>query len=411
LSFLSSTVVVVAMATVSACLGALAFLVLRLDLDTSAVLALASFVVLVLTQFARWRGEDRRVGERERNHAASALEALRTEVAAVQSRIAALEGGAAGAGREAASLRADLDRLRGAVDGLGAELAARRAQPLAPAPAAEPEGPRRGRFAGLPRPERVAQLKAALDAGRLDLLLQPIVTLPQRKIRWYEIHVRVKTERGEVMLADDVVPIAEEGGLAPELDRLVLFRAVHLLKRLQPRNREVGLVMGLSPASLGADERFGELVEFLGLNKQVAPAMTFEVAHAAYRRFGPVEHEAMAAIAAHGYRFGLDRVEDLRLEPRDLADRAFRFVKIPAEILLAGAAEAGSDIHPADLAGLLARYGVELVADRIEAEATVVDLLDHDVRFGQGYLFSPPRPVRADLLGEDGPPAPRRAAS
>ena len=35
----------------------------------------------------------------------------------------------------------------------------------------------------------------------------------------------------------------------------------------------------------------------------------------------------------------------------------------------------------------------------------VVDLLDCDVRFGQGNLFSPPRPVRAEALqgeGKDG---------
>ena len=28
----------------------------------------------------------------------------------------------------------------------------------------------------------------------------------------------------------------------------------------------------------------------------------------------------------------------------------------------------------------------------------MVDLLDYDVRFGQGFLFSPPRPVRAEAL-------------
>jgi cyclic-di-GMP phosphodiesterase TipF (flagellum assembly factor) len=28
----------------------------------------------------------------------------------------------------------------------------------------------------------------------------------------------------------------------------------------------------------------------------------------------------------------------------------------------------------------------------------VVDLLDYDVRLGQGFLFSPPRPVRAEAL-------------
>ncbi len=28
----------------------------------------------------------------------------------------------------------------------------------------------------------------------------------------------------------------------------------------------------------------------------------------------------------------------------------------------------------------------------------MIDLLDHDVRYGQGSLFSPPRPVRAEAL-------------
>ena len=28
----------------------------------------------------------------------------------------------------------------------------------------------------------------------------------------------------------------------------------------------------------------------------------------------------------------------------------------------------------------------------------MVDLLEYDVRFGQGFLFSPPRPVRAEAL-------------
>jgi cyclic-di-GMP phosphodiesterase, flagellum assembly factor TipF len=37
-----------------------------------------------------------------------------------------------------------------------------------------------------------------------------------------------------------------------------------------------------------------------------------------------------------------------------------------------------------------------LIAERIEGERAVVDLLDYDVRFGQGFLFAPPRPLRAE---------------
>jgi len=75
-----------------------------------------------------------------------------------------------------------------------------------------------------------------------------------------------------------------------------------------------------------------------------------------------------------------------------------RFIKVPGELMVARGPEAGSQIHPADLADLLARFGIDLVAERIESESLVVDLLDYDVRYGQGFLFSVPRPVRAEIL-------------
>src|SRR6185437_12285844 len=75
----------------------------------------------------------------------------------------------------------------------------------------------------------------------------------------------------------------------------------------------------------------------------------------------------------------------------------FRFIKVPAELLLSRIGGVGN-IHPADFSDLLGRFGMDLVAEHIESEARVVELLDYDVRFGQGFLFSPPRPVRQDAL-------------
>jgi cyclic-di-GMP phosphodiesterase TipF (flagellum assembly factor) len=71
---------------------------------------------------------------------------------------------------------------------------------------------------------------------------------------------------------------------------------------------------------------------------------------------------------------------------------------VPAKLLLNKVAGVHTDIDPEDLADLLARSGIDLIAERIETETTVVDILDYDVRFGQGFLFSPPRPVRAEAL-------------
>ncbi len=94
----------------------------------------------------------------------------------------------------------------------------------------------------------------------------------------------------------------------------------------------------------------------------------------------------------------MDNLADLRVEPRELTERGFRFIKAPAPLLLNRVGSTTSNIHPADFSDLLGRFGIDLIADRIESEATVVDLLDYDVRFGQGFLFSPPRPVRAEAL-------------
>ena len=45
---------------------------------------------------------------------------------------------------------------------------------------------------------------------------------------------------------------------------------------------------------------------------------------------------------------------------------------------------------------MLGRFGIDLIAEKIEGERAVVDLLDYDVRFGQGFLFAPPRPLRPE---------------
>jgi cyclic-di-GMP phosphodiesterase TipF (flagellum assembly factor) len=142
------------------------------------------------------------------------------------------------------------------------------------------------------------------------------------------------------------------------------------------------------------------MTEFMEANRALAPSLILEFKQAAWRAMGPIEQESLAALREVGFRFSMDQVADLRMEPRDLAERGIRFVKAPAALLLGrtGAATIGSDIHAADLSDLLNRFGINLVADRIETEAEVIELLDYDLKFGQGFLFSPPRPVRAEAL-------------
>jgi cyclic-di-GMP phosphodiesterase, flagellum assembly factor TipF len=244
----------------------------------------------------------------------------------------------------------------------------------------------------------LATIRSAIAANCVDLYLQPIVTLPQRKVRFYEAMTRLRGEHGELLTATDFIGHAERGRLMPRIDNLVVFRCVQVVRRLLLKNREIGLFCNIAGSTLNDADIFPQLLEFLDANRAIAPSIVLEFTQEALRGAGPIETESLAALAERGFRFSLDNVTDLRIEPRELANRGFRFVKIPAALLLNRSNTTTSDIHPADMSDLLGRFGIDLIAEKIESEGSVVDLLDFDVRFGQGFLFSPPRPVRAEAL-------------
>ena len=410
---LGAIFIAVCMVLIAASLGAVLYLGLKLDAGLSAVAALAALAVMMITNMISARLRDRsQLGDQVADLSRGTADLAR-QVGEIARRLGALEsraGQPARAGSE--PLAAEIGELGGLVrqvaDTVAVHEAALQKQGLlqapppapqaAPAPPPEEKASEAPGLRGLKRAEVAALIAKAMEDNRIDLYLQPIVTLPQRKVRFYEAMARLRTQGGEIVAAEDFIPYAEGAGLLPALDNMMLFRCVAVTRRLQLKNREVGVICNIGAATLADPVEFQKLLQFAEANRALADALSFEFSQAAYRAFGPLEHEALAALAERGFRFSMDHIADLRIEPKELADRRFRFLKVPAALLLDKSASARSDIHPQDLADLLARSGIDVIADRVEHENTVVDLLDYDVRFGQGFLFSPPRPVRAEAL-------------
>jgi cyclic-di-GMP phosphodiesterase, flagellum assembly factor TipF len=242
----------------------------------------------------------------------------------------------------------------------------------------------------------LAAIRNAVDENRLDIYLQPMVTLPQRKVRFYEAVTRLRDDKDQVLAAEDFIGIAESSGMIARIDQMVMLRCVQVLRRLMVRNKEVGVFCNVAAATLANGSTFSQCLDFLEANRALAPSLVLEFKQSTFRRLGQTETEHLASLAQRGYRFSIDHVTDLRFEPRELADRGVRFIKVPAALLLDPKQTSSSDIHPSDLSDLLGRFGIDLIAERIEGERAVVDLLDYDVRFGQGFLFAPPRPLRPE---------------
>ncbi|EHR05867.1 EAL domain-containing protein [Bradyrhizobium sp. WSM471] len=250
-------------------------------------------------------------------------------------------------------------------------------------------------------------LRNAIDENRIDIFLQPMVTLPQRKVRFYEAVTRLRDERDQLVAAEEFISIAEASGLIGRIDNMVMLRCVQVLRRLMVRNKEVGVFCNVAASTLGNSTTFAQYLDFLEANRALAPSLVLEFKQSTFRNLGPAETENLAALAQRGFRFSIDHVTDLRIEPRELADRGVRFIKVPASLLLDPRQASASDIHPSDLSDLLGRFGIDLIAERIEGERAVIDLLDYDVRFGQGFLFAPPRPLRPE--GSSATAAPNQA--
>ena len=422
---ISATFIAACMVLIAGSIGAVLYLGFGANASTAAIVALAALTGMALFNSVGNRLRDRNdLGDQIADLSRGTADLAR-QVAEISRRLNAAEIKIAAPARgrsEADPLVTEIGELGGLVKQIAETVAghaailqkhgalAARMAPSVPKP--DPARPVEGtlarsendtvsnveRFRGLSRESVADLLSKSVDGNRMDLYLQPIVTLPQRKVRFYEAVSRLRADNGDIIPAVDFIDVAESVALMPKIDNLAVFRCVQVTRRLLLKSRDVGLFCNISAATLNDAVMFQQFLDFMDANRALASSIVFEFTQEAYRSFGPIEHECLAALAERGFRFSLDHVTDLHIEPYELADRAFRYLKVPANLLLNKVAGVQTDIDTEDLANLLARSGIDLIAERVENETTVVDLLDYDVRFGQGFLFSPPRPVRAEAL-------------
>jgi cyclic-di-GMP phosphodiesterase TipF (flagellum assembly factor) len=256
-------------------------------------------------------------------------------------------------------------------------------------------------------------IRSALADNRVDLSLQPIVGLPQRRTVFYESFSRLRDETGRIMMPAEYLAVAEPEGLVTSIDNLLLFRCVQIVRRLAKQDRKVGIFCNVSTASLADETFFPQFLELLAANRDLAGALIFELGQSAFDARGSIEARNMGKLADLGFRFSLDKVTDLDLDFQDLARSDVKFLKIGAQFLLDQLTETDEglvlkslpDLAAEDFASLTRRYGVDIIVEKVEAERQIVDILELDITYGQGHLFGEPRPIRDAVLAETDPPA------
>jgi len=255
-------------------------------------------------------------------------------------------------------------------------------------------------------------IQDALGHNRADLYLQPIVSLPQRRTHYYEAYTRLRDASGRVLLPSEYLSVAEDQGLVSAIDNLLLIRCAQIVRRLHRSDRKVGIFCNISFDTLGDEDFFPQFLEFLGQNRDLGDSLIFELGQAAFEARGAVEARNMAKLADLGFRFSIDKVQTLDLDFTDLQRSDVRFIKVAADLLIEQLLELDGtvplpsqpDIQAADFAPLTRRHGLELIAEKVETEKQVVNILELDISVGQGHLFGEPRAIKEAVLAETDPP-------
>lgn len=250
-------------------------------------------------------------------------------------------------------------------------------------------------------PGKAKQIRRAIEADGIELHLQPVAALPQRRVIQYAA-VPYMREQDVLIPPGEFVIDARLAGLQPALDAFVLDRSLRVARRLKARDRDISLMVSIEAETLMAPNFATDIAKRLDGNADLATHLVIGFSQEAFYGFGNVEAEMLSGFSERGFRFALTGVRDLDLDAASLHQLGIRFLRLGTDFLLDPERTRTSAIHPADLPGLLRRHGILLVADGADTEARVADLLDLDVRAAQGAVFGMPRPVRPEIFtGEE----------
>jgi cyclic-di-GMP phosphodiesterase TipF (flagellum assembly factor) len=250
---------------------------------------------------------------------------------------------------------------------------------------------------GLGERQILDHIRDGLRENRVELALQPIVSLPQRKRRFFECYSRIKAADGKVLVPEQYLDIAERFGLVTAIDNMLLFRCIQLLRKLRKANANVGFFLNISQRTLADRDFFREFINLMAQNAELAPAIIFEFSQRAFDTADPSLYRDLDRLAQLGYRFSLDKVTNLEIDVPALSRRHFRFIKIEATRLAQAAASGAIGEDPKNFKRMLDSYAIDLIVDRIESEPMLLELLELSIDFGQGYLFGEPRIAKPDL--------------
>ncbi len=243
---------------------------------------------------------------------------------------------------------------------------------------------------------KIAAITRAIEHGRMDVMLSPIVGLMTHEVTHYDVKVLLKTEAGGYFDNPAQDLLLDGSDVLALFDTARLTRAAALARRLDARGKTGALLSEVTGPSLtngGFLESFARIYEE---RDRIAGQLVLTFSQADTEHFTPSAWQALSDMHAFGFRFALERLDHLSVDFAVLAQRGFALVKVDANVLLSGMPSADRFIPSDEVCRRIAGAGLTLIADAVDDDSTRARLFGFGVLFGQGQLFGGARLVSVD---------------
>jgi EAL domain-containing protein (putative c-di-GMP-specific phosphodiesterase class I) len=242
-------------------------------------------------------------------------------------------------------------------------------------------------------------LRHAIDKKQIEVLFQPIVSLEDRAVIGFEALVRWNHPRLGVVSPGDFIPAAERSGLIHELGSHVMLSAARQFAAIAQRSgeNELFVSINLSSRELLRHDIVNDVANVLKSTGISPWMMRIELTEGLVMENPVYSTEVLHRIKALGVGLSMDdfgtgfsSLSYLMRFPFDTIkiDRSFIHARDRKERLVV-------------LRSIIAMaHGLnqKLIAEGVETETDVAELLQLGCEFGQGYLFGEPMPASAAEL-------------
>jgi diguanylate cyclase (GGDEF)-like protein/PAS domain S-box-containing protein len=257
------------------------------------------------------------------------------------------------------------------------------------------------------RLELETELRRALDRGQIVLHYQPIVDLRTGRIAEMEALARWQHPRLGMIAPARFIPIAEDSGLIHDLGQWVLEETCRQLKAWQeeyPHHETLAASLNVSLSQLHREEfvsRVRRTIDHFGLRPD---SITLEITENLMMTDTDQIIFRMAALREAGARLAIDDFGSGYSSMNYLARMPVDTLKIDREFIMRMIDRNEDDAVTRSIIHLGHALNLKVTGEGIETKDQLKQLQSHGCDYGQGYLFSEPKPVDAlkHLLAEPG---------